>query len=281
MQDGCENMDSEIYSFALKTTLNEIQNLCPDIKNSFIFKEDGEIVAGDENTPEKTIVRVIDSFDGILEKAEALGGVEGITLESSKGRVNVCCMNGFYFVTVTMANADKNYVNTITRVLVPTVLKLMEKISSAPLKNESREPEPRSEIHIPETMAKPTGEMSTEELKPERPTRILEPETKPELTLPEPQINQLIVENIGGLLVPSDTVRIDNETLLQWQELYEDRKIEEVEIETFGGQSTRVKVKPIKDSKFEGKGIVQMPEKVQNALEIRKGELVRVKPVIE
>ena len=274
-------MDSEIYSFALKTTLNEIQNLCPDIKNAFIFREDGEIVAGDENTPEKNIVRVIDSFDGILEKAEALGGIEGITLESSKGRVNVCCMNGFYLVTVTMANADKNYVNTITRVLVPTVLKLVEKISSAPLKNESREPEPRPEIHIPETMAKPAEEMSTEEPKPERPTRILEPETKPELTLPEPQINQLIVENIGGLLVPSDTVRIDNETLLQWQELYEDRKIEEVEIETFGGQSTRVKVKPIKDSKFEGKGIVQMPEKVQNALEIRKGELVRVKPVIE
>jgi aspartate carbamoyltransferase regulatory subunit len=69
--------------------------------------------------------------------------------------------------------------------------------------------------------------------------------------------------------------------LLQWQELYEDRKIEEAEIETFGGQSTRVKIKPIKDSKFEGKGIVQMPEKIQNALEIRKGELVRVKPVIE
>jgi hypothetical protein len=274
-------MDSEIYSFALKTTLNEIQNLCPDIKNSFIFREDGEIVAGDENTPEKTIVRVIDSFDGILEKAEALGGVEGITLESSKGRVNVCRMNGFYLVTVTMANADKNYVNTITRVLFPTVLKLVEKINSAPFKNESREPEPRPEIHIPEAMAKPAEEMPIEEPRPERPTRTLELETKPKLTLPEPQINQLIVENIGGLLVPSDTVRIDNETLLQWQELYEDRKIEEAEIETFGGQSTRVKIKPIKDSKFEGKGIVQMPEKIQNALEIRKGELVRVKPVIE
>jgi hypothetical protein len=274
-------MDSEIYSFALRTTLNEIQNLCPDIKNSFIFREDGEIVAGDENTPEKTIVRVIDSFDGILEKAEALGGVEGITLESSKGRVNVCRMNGFYLVTVTMANADKNYVNTITRVLFPTVLKLVEKINSAPFKNESREPEPRPEIHIPEAMAKPAEEMPIEEPRPERPTRTLEPETKPKLTLPEPQINQLIVENIGGLLVPSDTVRIDNETLLQWQELYEDRKIEEAEIETFGGQSTRVKIKPIKDSKFEGKGIVQMPEKIQNVLEIRKGELVRVKPVIE
>jgi hypothetical protein len=274
-------MDSEIYSFALRTTLNEIQNLCPDIKNSFIFREDGEVVAGDGNTPEKTIVRVIDSFDGILEKAEALGGVEGITLESSKGRVNVCRMNGFYLVTVTMANADKNYVNTITRVLFPTVLKLVEKINSAPFKNESREPEPRPEIHIPEAMAKPAEEMPIEEPRPERPTRTLEPETKPKLTLPEPQINQLIVENIGGLLVPSDTVRIDNETLLQWQELYEDRKIEEAEIETFGGQSTRVKIKPIKDSKFEGKGIVQMPEKIQNVLEIRKGELVRVKPVIE
>jgi len=39
-------MDNEVYSFALKNTLNEIQNICPDIKNSFMFKEDGEIVVG-------------------------------------------------------------------------------------------------------------------------------------------------------------------------------------------------------------------------------------------
>ena len=63
--------------------------------------------------------------------------------------------------------------------------------------------------------------------------------------------------------------------------MYEDRKIEEVEIETYGGKSTRCKLNPIKDAKYEGKGVIQTPEKIQTILEIRKGELVRVKPVIE
>jgi hypothetical protein len=89
------------------------------------------------------------------------------------------------------------------------------------------------------------------------------------------------VENLGGLLVPSDTVRIDSEILSQWEKLYEDKKIEEVEIETFDGKTTRCKVKPIKDSKYEGKGVIQMPEKVQLSLEIKKGELVRAKPIIQ
>jgi len=96
-----KNMDNEIYSFALRNALNEIRNICPDIRNSFMFKEDGEIVAGDEKTPEKTIVRAVDAFDGIFEKADSIGGVECVTLEGSKGRVNVSCMNDVYLVTVT------------------------------------------------------------------------------------------------------------------------------------------------------------------------------------
>ena len=97
----------------------------------------------------------------------------------------------------------------------------------------------------------------------------------------EAPATQLIVENIGGLLVPSDTVRIDNETLTQWENLFEGKKIEYVEIETFDGKTTKCKVKPIKDSQYFGKGIVQIPEKMQLTLEIKRGELVRVKPIIE
>ncbi|MCW3993042.1 MAG: hypothetical protein NWE85_00535 [Candidatus Bathyarchaeota archaeon] len=93
-------------------------------------------------------------------------------------------------------------------------------------------------------------------------------------------VNQLIIENLGGLLVPSDTVRIDSEMLSQWKELSDSIKIEQVEVETFDGKTTRCKVKPIKDSKYEGKGIVRMPEKMQLNLEVRKGELVRVKPLV-
>ena len=128
------DMDNEVYSFALKNTLNEIQNICPDIKNSFMFKEDGEIVAQDENTPQNVVVHLINSFDGILEKADAIGGIEGITLDGSKGKVTISCMNDIYLVTVTSKKADMNYVNTVTHVLIPTILRLLDKINPAPLK---------------------------------------------------------------------------------------------------------------------------------------------------
>jgi hypothetical protein len=273
-------MDTEVYSFALKNALTEIQNICPDIKSAFMFREDGEIVAGDTNTTEKTVVRVIDAFDGVFEKADALGGVESITLDGSRGRVNVSCLNDLYLVTVTTRKADMNYVNTVTRVLIPTVLKLIEKISPAPIKNNLSEPEMKLEIPM-ERRSEELAQPYAGETVGKKPLEPMQTEIETEAVLPEPPVNQFIVENIGGLLVPSDTARIDNEIISQWTELYPDRKIIDIEIETFGGKTVRCKIKPIKESKYEGKGLIQMPDKIQFTLEIKKGELVRVKPIIE
>jgi hypothetical protein len=219
-------------------------------------------------------VRVVDAFDGILERAEAIGGVEGVTIEGNNGRVNVSNVNDLYLVTITSRKADMNYVNTLTHVLIPTVLKLLEKI--LPTSPQSNLPPPEtSEPKIPlvEKLEEPLKELDEETIKPE--------EIKFEQLLPEPPVNQLIVENLGGLLVPSDTVRIDSQIMSQWEELYEGRKFEEVEIGTFDGKTTQCKVKPIKGSKYEGKGVIQIPEKIQLNLEIKKGELVRVKPVVK
>lgn len=266
-------MDNEAYSFALKNALNEIRNVCPDIQSSFMFREDGEIVAGDENTPQKTITCVTEAFDGILDKAEAIGGVEGITLEAGKGTVNVLCVDNLYLVTVTSKKADMNLVNTVTRVLIPTVLKLLEKISPAPLKNTPA---------LPETpIVEEKSEKITEELTEEPVSGETEETSESDPMLPEPPVNQLIVGKLGGILVPSDTVRIDSETLSQWEELYDGKKVGEVEVKTFDGKTTQCKIRPIKDSKYEGKGIIRMPDKIQLTLEIKKGELVRVKPIVQ
>jgi len=258
-------MDNDVYSFALKTALNEIQNICPDIKKSLVFEEDGEIIAGGEDTSEKIIKRVRDSFNGIMEKADAIGSVEGIVLEGSKGRVNITGMNDLYLLTATSRNADMKYVNTVTRVLIPTILTLLEKINPAPLKNmsfeEAEEAEEAEETVVEETES--------------------EEALEPEALSPETPVNQLIIEDLGGLLVPSDTIRIDSEILSQWEDLYDGSEIEKVEVETFGGKTTQCKVKPIKDSKYKEKGIVRMPEKIQQDLEIKKGELVRIKPVVD
>ncbi|NWG10415.1 hypothetical protein HXY33_01495 [Candidatus Bathyarchaeota archaeon] len=275
-------MDNEVYTFAVKNTLNEIRNICPEITGTFMFREDGEIIAGDNTTSEKIMVRVVDSLDSIFEKSDAIGEVDCITFEGGKGRLKIFRVNDAYLVTASSEKADMKYVDTVTHVLVPTILKLLEKICSTPLQNSSqKEIEPKFDMD--EEMNKPSEELIKEtamkkleeDAEPE-----MESEIKPEASLPELPVNQLIVENLGGLLVPSDTVRIDNEILTQWANLYEDSKIEEVEIGTFDGKTTRCKVKPIKDSKYEGKGIIQMPEKVQLALEIKKGELVRASPII-
>jgi predicted regulator of Ras-like GTPase activity (Roadblock/LC7/MglB family) len=277
-------MDNEVYSFALKTTLNEIQNICPEIKNAFVFKEDGEIVATDPQTSENTAVRVIDAFDGIFEKTGSLGEVEGITLEGAKGRINVSCINDFYFATIASEKADPNYVKTVTKVLIPTILRLIDKID--PVRQEipvtySSKPKGSEEHHQYSSIDK--DERLREEPVHEKDIAdTVKPAFEPEVnaTLPEASANQFIVENIGGLLVPSDTVRVDNDLMSSWTDTYGDRKIEEVEIETFGGKTVQCKVRPIKDSKYEGKGIVQIPEKIQLLLEVKKGELVKVKPVV-
>jgi hypothetical protein len=275
-----KHMDSEVYSFALKNTLNEIHQVCPGIKNLFVFRENGEILAGDENTAEESIVRGIDALDAMLEKAEATDHVESIVFEGNKGRLHVSHMNDLYIVTITGEDADVNYVEDITQILASTVLKLVEKISPARtnscidgLKEEPEEPTVENAEEDTEELAAEPEATEQEEHE--------EAEPEPESIPPEAQVNQFIVENLGGLLVPGDTVRVDNDILLKWKGMYEDRKIEEVEIETYGGKSTRCKLKPIKDSKYEGKGVIQTPEKIQTILEIRKGELVRVKPVIE
>jgi len=270
-----EGMDSDLYSFALKSTLDEIRNLLPDISSTFMFTEDGEITASDMNTSEETMVRIIDALDGLLEKAETMGGIELVTIESSKGRANISHMNDQYLVTIANENADENYVNLITRSIVTTVLKLLQKISPAPLKNTP-----------PKIEKEPETSMRDEEEPVEHP--VEKPEIteaaqlfKSETVNSEPLANQFMVENVHGLIVAADTVRVDRETLSQWGELFENRKIEEIEIETFGGQSKRCKIKPMTDSKLERKGVIQIPHKIQQSLDVKKGELVKVKPIVE
>lgn len=270
-------MENDVYSFALRNTLDEITNACPDIQSIFLFKEDGDIISGEERAQEEAAVHTVDALDEVLEKAKALGGVESISLEGTKGTINVSRVNDFYLVTVVPEKADLKYINIFTNVLLPTVLKLLDKIAptlnrNSPSETESEEPRVRPVIKPNEESAEEAAEKHEEHMT---------AEAGPEKILPEPQANQFIVENVGGLFASSDTVRIDCDTLSQWTELYEDKKIEEATVETFTGKSARCKLKPLKNAKLEGKGIIQIPEKIQQTLDVKKGELVRVKPVIE
>jgi hypothetical protein len=272
-------VETDDYSLILKNTLNDITNLCPAIRSIFLFREDGHLICGGDGTQEDAAVKTVDVLNDIFEKGQTSGGVQSIALESAEGTLNVSRVTDFYLVTVVPQEADIKYITTLTNALLPTVLKLIEKINPAFKKDDTPEPE----SHRPTATIKP-------KVKPtETPIRqTTEEDEEPEVPLldrakilPEPQVNQFIVDRVGGLFASSDTVRLDSDTLSQWAELYEDKKIEEVTIETFGGKSARCKLKPIKEAKCEGKGIIQIPEKIQRSLDIKRGELVRVKPVIE
>jgi len=279
-------MNNNVYAFALKSTLDEIQSACPDVTNTFIFK-DGKILAKGENTDENTADLTINAFDSIMERADLIGGLEAVTIQGANGRVSIACMNDFYLTTVLSKKADEKYVNTLIRVLIPTVIKLVEKIHPTSADDETLtvEPEPAEEEAAEEEVESAEADENEpaeeETATTETPEEEEAPEVDDEPLLPEPPVTQLIIENLGGLLVPSDTVRIDKAVITQWNDLYGDKKIEEVDLETLDGKTTRCKFKHIKNSKHKEKGIIQMPEKIQLTLEVTKGELVMVKPVVE
>jgi predicted regulator of Ras-like GTPase activity (Roadblock/LC7/MglB family) len=285
-------MNNQVYAFALENTLNEIEKVCPEVSNTFIFKEDGKIIARDKNTDEETINRTVGAFNALTERANTMGGLESVTIHDANGQVNITFIEDFYLATVTSKEADEKYVNALTRVLVPTVLKLIEKIHPASVDSATLatlEPEPAWGSDVDKIIGgtedlekeQPVEETDMTEPEPEPIEEESDSEVNPEPLLPEPPVNQFIVENLGGLVIPSDTVRIGTAVIEQWKNLYSDKKIEEVDVETLNGKTTRCKFKPIKDSKYEGKGIIQMPQKIQHTLKTTKGELVMVKPVVK
>jgi predicted regulator of Ras-like GTPase activity (Roadblock/LC7/MglB family) len=276
-----KTMDSEVYAFALKNTLDEMQKACPEIKNAFVLDQNHTIIARDENTTEETLSQAVQVLNEMFGKADAIGGVDDLTIEGINGRMNVSRMDEIFLVTVTSRKANLNYVNTVTHVLVPTVLRLIEKLNPGPLKSNLIEPEQKLETELENSTVEQAAEPIQEE-----PTKTEEQAETPheesmEKIVAEPPANQFLVEEMKGLLSPSDTVRIDNSVIEKWNELYEDKTIEEADVETFSGKSVRCKVKPIKNAKLEGQGKVQIPGKMQLVLDIKKGELVRVKPVVE
>lgn len=119
---------------------------------------------------------------------------------------------------------------------------------------------------------------------------VSEPESSMELEFQKPPVNQLMIEKIKGIRVPGDTVRVDSEVIENWitwrepfikqQSRYGDKELL-VNVQTLDGTAITCKFKPIKGSKSNAKGIIQMPEKILQALQASKGQLVTVSPEIE
>jgi predicted regulator of Ras-like GTPase activity (Roadblock/LC7/MglB family) len=266
-------LTKEIYEIALKNALTEIGNVCPDIQASFLFDKEANVVTADAETPEERIDKVASSLETILDKAESIGGLNSLIIEGSNGNVHLSSVNDLYLTMVATKNADMKYIETISRVLIPTVMKILDNLGPTPL----RKLPPSPILFEPDKKEeKEEEEIETKPFEEEKET--VEDEPLPNFDLPS---NQLIVDSFGGLLVRSDTVQISEEILSQWEEQMDSKKISHVTIEAFNGQSTECKVKAQDESKLENKATIRIPEKVCESLGINKGELVRVKPVVD
>jgi len=262
-------MNQDIYQTALKSALTEIQKVCEGIKWSFILTEDGTVIAGNDNTIGSEAKKVAGSFQSLTEKAEAVGGLNQILIDAEKGKIHVSSVDNNYLISGITKKADIAHLRTITGVVFPTILKVLESIG-VPSGKESPTPLKPQPLKLPKE--KPA------EAEKEEPVETGKEKKRPAKPAPS---QQLIVDKLGGLLVRADTVQIDSELLNRWGSLLDVKKISEVEIETFGGKTARCKVKTISDRKFEGRGLIRIPEKTCQLLEIKRGELVRVKPIVQ
>jgi len=220
-------MSKDLYATALQNALTEIQKICPDIKYSFIFTKDGAIIAEDGEA-DPLMEKTVQSFQSLAEKAVAIGGLDALSIDGERGKLRVSRVNDLYLVVKASPHADTTYLHSVTNVIVPTVLKLLEKISPTPLK-----------------------------LMPSQ---------------------QLVVDTLTGFFA-GDNVQIDENHLKEWSQYLDGEDVDEVEIETIDGKKTRVGVKEIGDKKRQGKGLILIPEKACRALEAKRGELVKVKPI--
>lgn len=267
-------MNEEIHTIALKSALNQIQKTYDEIKWSFIFTKDGAIIQGNANKAiSSEIAKSASSFHSLTEKSEALGGMDNMLINGDQGIVQVSSFNGNHIVNGTSKKADIAQIQSINKIVFSTILQVLQNISDVgptPLKPPSLKPSK------PE---KPEPEEKKEHVKPV--------EEKVEKTakvkhLPSTPSQQFIVDKFGGFLVRADTVQLDADVLERWSSLSDDGKeIKEVEIETFSGRMAECKVKTISDSKLEGRGLIRIPDKTCDMLEVKKGELVRVKPIID
>jgi hypothetical protein len=259
-------------SEALQTIIGEFKKLSPDIRSTVVFGLDGHTLAASEETkPEQTQI-LITNLSSITSTG-CIGGLEKLTIQDVNSQLSVSVVGKVYLATVSSRVNDQKIIKSLTQVVAPAVIQLALKVNDVA----SETPKINYEAILQQIKASlPTQHEQEIATLPEP-----EPEPTPEPLMPKAPATQFMVEKIGGLLVASDTVRIDNEVLTSWHELYSDKQIAFVCIETIEGKILKCKFKPQKEGKANTKGTIGIPDKILEALECEKGKLVMVKPVIE
>jgi len=261
----------QTYHDALQPIIAEFKNICPEITNAYVFDDNGKTIAVTEKTNKEQNQNPLSNLSSITQ-ANSIGGIENLTIQGAKNQLNITATNKLYLATVASKTANQKIIKALTQIIFPTIVGLVD---------EATQLEPEKKTRIQEK------QIQKQELPVEKPRKIkslpklqavstVASDSKEEL--PKGNVHQLMVEKIAGLLVPSDTVRIDSEIVSKWHEKFKNKPIKMVNVETLEGKTTVCKFKEL--NKSNGKGIIQIPEKILQTLQASQGKLVKVKPVV-
>ncbi|MCL4429191.1 MAG: hypothetical protein M1167_00410 [Chloroflexi bacterium] len=253
----------------LRSVLGEFRVLSPDITTAVVFRSNGEDIAATEDTTPEQTQTLIANLTSITH-AECIGGIENLTIQDVNTQLTVNAVDEVYFAVVALRGGEQKVVKSLTEVVAPTIIRL----ALGSLVVEPKKPE-----FMTETFEEKT---ETEVLAAQEPA--FEPIAEPaslEPPLPKAPTTQFMVEKIGGILVPPDAVRIDGEVVEKWRELYGNRQFTTVHIETLEGKTLTCKFKPLKDTRANEKGMIQIPERIIQMLGSGRGKLVMVKPAVK
>jgi len=237
-------MNRDPYAIALNNAMTEIKKAYPDVQSSFIFTKEGTILTEDQETDQKTMDNLHESFENLKEKTKAIGKLESFYIISKNGKITLSTIKDMYLLLVTTKNADKNQINSITNIIIPTILKTLETLTS---------PQPQLTPSKKLIVDPLTGFFAGDSVKID--TEILNAWTK----------NKDPFAHVRGVLT--------GEQIAQ-------KEIEQVKIETFDGNSTLCKVKEMHALNVKGKNMIKIPEKICKSLEINKGDLIKVEPAL-
>jgi len=171
---------TEVNTNALQTIIGELKIISPEITNAFLFKENGEIVASDGVTADDQSKNLITAFNDMASKTEVIGSIKALILQGVDSQLSITGMNNHYLATVFSRDADEKIIKSLTCVLVPAVVGLVDGLSESSL---PKVVEPKGEP-IVETIL-PTSEPLLEELIPEEPITF---SSEPFLPEPEPGV---------------------------------------------------------------------------------------------
>lgn len=273
---------------ALEATLSEIKNACPGVSHMMVLDDANQVIAKDQNANGELVSQVSGSFEKLLKQSAIVGGVESLTFKGSFQTIFFNRHDDIYIATVASNQVTQKEINRLTRILFPTTLKVLQEVVS--INEEKPAPQEQIETSKPEITRPVNPQVAPENVKINQQEQLDVPELKPLSTPSEvlaPKIPQVEcrVENVSGFSIVSssdDSVFLDRVLIGEWKERWGENSIEEVSVSDINSKKTlRCSFKPMKNSKLEGTGAVQVSHNLQKSLGVTKGSRVIVKPVIK